>query len=50
MDLALIRYYFGDRSSLLMAVVGELMKNIGNPRRTCLWMPKLLCTGVSTAP
>ncbi|MGZ3275853.1 MAG: TetR/AcrR family transcriptional regulator [Caulobacteraceae bacterium] len=30
-DPALIRYYFGDRSSLLLAAVEELMKNIRLP-------------------
>lgn len=30
-DPALIRYYFGDRSSLLMAVVEELMKSTRQP-------------------
>jgi AcrR family transcriptional regulator len=30
-DPALIRYYFGDRSSLLLAAVDELMKNIRQP-------------------
>lgn len=30
-DPALIRYYFGDRSSLLLAAVEELMKNIRQP-------------------
>jgi AcrR family transcriptional regulator len=30
-DPALIRYYFGDRSSLLLAVVEELMKSIRQP-------------------
>jgi len=30
-DPALIRYYFGDRSSLLLAAVDELMKNIRLP-------------------
>lgn len=30
-DPALIRYYFGDRSSLLLAVVRELMKSVNHP-------------------
>jgi len=30
-DPALIRYYFGDRSALLLAVVEELLKNIRSP-------------------
>jgi AcrR family transcriptional regulator len=30
-DPALIRYYFGDRSSLLLAAVEELMRNIRQP-------------------
>ena len=30
-DPALIRYYFGDRSSLLMAVAEELMKSVREP-------------------